>query len=46
MFTVTAHAATSPGEPLAPTSAEHRDPGRHDVAQSVIRLLTRLVAMP
>ncbi|MEE1765237.1 hypothetical protein [Streptomyces sp. SP18BB07] len=46
MLTVNAHAATSPGEPLAPTMAERRDPGPHDVAQSVIRLLTRSGDIP
>ncbi|MFH0176490.1 hypothetical protein ACIA6D_29880 [Streptomyces cacaoi] len=46
MFPVNAHADTSPGEPLAPTTLECLDPGPHEVAQSVIRLLTRRGAMP
>jgi hypothetical protein len=46
MFTVNAHAAASPGEPLAPVIVERRDPGPHDVAQSAVRLLTGLGDMP
>ncbi|MFM9700420.1 hypothetical protein [Streptomyces europaeiscabiei] len=46
MFTLDAHAATSSGEPLSPTTVELRDPGPHYVAQSAVRLLTRPGAMP
>jgi hypothetical protein len=46
MFTVDAPAAAPPGGPLAPTTVEYRDPGPRDVAQSVVRLLTLLGAMP
>ncbi|MEU9309344.1 hypothetical protein [Streptomyces sp. NPDC048256] len=46
MLTVHAHAAPSAGEPLAPATVERQGPGPHDVAQSVLRLLTRLGAMP
>ncbi|KPI22730.1 hypothetical protein OV320_1427 [Actinobacteria bacterium OV320] len=46
MLTVHAHAAPSPGEPLAATTVERRDPGPHDAAQSIVRLLTRMGGMP
>ncbi|MFC8662225.1 hypothetical protein [Streptomyces sp. NPDC057199] len=46
MSTVKAHAATSPSEPLAPPTAERRDPGHRGIAQSAVRLLTRPGAMP
>ncbi|MEV2231897.1 hypothetical protein AB0H69_25500 [Streptomyces phaeochromogenes] len=46
MFTLNAHAATSPGELLVPTTVELRGPGPRDVAQSVVPLLTRPGALP
>lgn len=41
MFTVSTYAATPADGPFAPTIAERRDPGPHDVARSAVRPLNR-----
>ncbi|MFF3380393.1 hypothetical protein ACFYXF_46495 [Streptomyces sp. NPDC002680] len=46
MFTLNTHTATSPSEPLVPTTVEPRDLGPHDVARSFVPLLALPGAMP
>ncbi|NEA64020.1 hypothetical protein [Streptomyces sp. SID12488] len=46
MFTLDAHAATSPGEHFVPTTVKRRGTGSHKAAQPIIRHLTRPGAMP